>query len=397
MRRCYKFRLYPTINQTRELEIMLETHRRLYNECLYYRSLSWEFYKVGITCDEQVKWLQQQRKQGHPYYTKLTAQSSNQTIKKLDDSFQAFFRRVKSGDKPGFPRYKGRDHYDTFGTGNYLNTTRLVGNRLRVKYIGDLKVKLHREIQGIIKTVSLTREAGKWYALFSCDLGEVGVVPSTNPPVGVDVGLESFLTTSDGEHRPNPRYQKKELPELRRRQRELSRKKPGGSNRRKAKAAVAKLHAKIKNLRRDHHYKEALNLVRRYGLVAVESLNIRGMMGNHRLARSIGDVAWGNFLIRLKNKAEEAGVQVVEVDPKGTSQTCSKCGEVVPKKLSQRWHDCPKCGLSLHRDENAARNILGRAAQQVRVGPAGRNGKGSSARAPRKSTTHGHIKRERSG
>jgi putative transposase len=149
--------------------------------------------------------------------------------------------------------------------------------------------------------------------VFSCDLGEVKVSPSTNPPVGIDVGLEHFLTSSEGEHEPNPRYLKEALPDLRREQRSLFRKKKGGSNRRKTRRKVARVHTRIRNLRREHHHQVANRLVRRFGLIAVESLNIKGMLGNDRLARSIQDAGWAGFLSILRHKAESAGAVIAEV------------------------------------------------------------------------------------
>jgi putative transposase len=241
-----------------------------------------------------------------------------------------------------------------------------------VTNVGFIKVKLHRPIEGKIKTVSLKREAGRWYVVFSCDLGPVKVEPSTNPPVGIDVGIESFLTTSDGEHEPNPRYQKTALPELRRAQRSLARKRKGGKNRRKSKRKVAKIHARVKRLRREHYHQVALKLVRRYGLIAAEGLNVQGMLRSGWMSRAISDAGWSGFLETLRSKAESAGVAFVEVDARGTSQQCSACGAEVRKGLSVRWHDCGHCGLSLHRDENAARNILARGLQ-ARTGPAGGN------------------------
>ena len=231
---------------------------------------------------------------------------------------------------------------------------------------------MHRPIEGKIKTVTLKCEAGNWYVVFSCKVDPIEVEASTNPPVGIDVGLESFLTTSDGEQQPNPRYQKTALPELRRAQRSLARKRKGGKNRRKSKRKVAKIHARVARLRREHHHQVALKLVRRYGLVAVESLNVQGMLKNDRLARSISDAGWSGFLLTLRHKAECAGVVYVEVDARGTSQQCSGCGAEVRKDLSVRRHDCPHCGISLHRDENAARKILARGLQ-ARTGLAGTN------------------------
>ena len=185
--------------------------------------------------------------------------------------------------------------------------------------------------------------------------------------MGLDVGLERFLTTNEGEHEPNPGFLKEQLPELRRTQRSVSRKQKGGKNRRKAIAKVAKLHARVRKLRREYHYEIANRLMDRYGRFAVQRLNIRGMLRNHRLAWAISDVGWYNFRRILGHKAERAGAVVVEVDPAGTSQICSNCGAEVRKQLSERWHRC-ECGCSMHRDVNAARNILRRAL--ARMGPA---------------------------
>jgi putative transposase len=212
-----------------------------------------------------------------------------------------------------------------------------------------------------IRTLTITREADKWYLEVCFKLPDRATVSSTLSAVGLDLGIEHFLTTSDGEHVPNPGYLKSALPELRRVQRSLSRKKKGGKNRAKSKKKVRKLHARVRNLRIEHRHKTSQDLIHRYGYIAVESLNVKGMMRSRRLARAIGDVAWSAFITTLTHKAESAGAIVVQVPAQGTSQECSSCGQIVQKKLSERWHDCPHCGLSLHRDVNAARNILTRA------------------------------------
>lgn len=366
MRRAFKYRLFTNANQERELDIALESHRRLYNSCLDYRQLAYSLYGASISYADCSRWFKHQRG-ANPYFARLNFSSAQATMRRLDKGFTAFFRRVKAGDKPGYPRFKGRDHFDSIEFPAYGDGIRLLGSKLRVQHVGTIRVKLHRPIEGTIKTVMLKREAGKWYAVFSCDLGPIEVAPSTNPPIGIDVGIESFLTTSDGEHEPNPAYHKSALPELRRRGRAVNRKRKGGKNRRKAARVLARAHARVKNLRREHHHQVALKLVRRYGLIAVESLSIKNMLRNGRLARAISDAGWSGFLLTLKSKAESAGVSIVEVNARGTSQECSGCGRVVRKDLSQRWHSC-ECGCSLHRDENAARNILARGLT-ARTGP----------------------------
>lgn len=366
VRRSYKFRLYPNVNQTRELEIALETHRRLWNECLSISQMAWEQYSVRVGYFDCCRWFSSQKK-NNPFYARLNTSSARRTMRRVENAFLAFFRRVKSGSKPGHPRFKGVNDSRSivFVNGDGAKLDR---GKLRIQHVGTIRVKLHRAVEGKVKTITLKREAGKWFAIFSCELPTVEVPENILPPIGIDVGLQSFLTTSNGNHEPNPRYLKTSLPELRVAQRSVSRKKKGGSNRRKAVVAVQKVHWRVANLRRSHHFQIAHKLILAYGLIAVEGLNIQVMVKSRRFSRAISDVAWGGFLGVLAHKAQKTGAIFVAVNPKGTSQECSGCGETVPKKLSDRQHDCPCCGLVLDRDVNAAKNILARGL--ARIGPA---------------------------
>lgn len=397
MRRAFKYRLYPNVNQTRELETALETLRRLYNESLAKRIDVYATTGKSISRYEISKEFTETKKT-NPWYQRINRSAATAVFIRLDRAYEAFFRRLKefqagrSKAKPGFPRFKGRDCFNSielqFGH-------KLIGDRLRIQFIGDLKVKLHRPVEGTIKTVSLKREANKWFVVFSCELPDVEVQSSANPPIGIDLGLSHFLTTSEGETIANPRHLKEALPEVKRLGRKIAlkegKKKPtrqymkrGSKRRAKAKAKLAKAHARVANLRKEQHHQVASQLVRRFGTIAMESLDIKGMledMGDpgksrsQRLRRSISDAAWGGFASILECKAESAGVRVVKVDPRGTTQQCSDCGKVVPKTLHDRWHECPHCGLSLDRDHNAARGILRRALPEslARIGPAGDN------------------------
>ncbi len=370
MHRAYKFRLYPNIDQRRELAMMLETHRRLYNACLGQRKAAFAEDGVRIDYGFQSGWFKNQR-YVNGWFARLNFSSAQATMRRLNRSFQAFFRRVKEGKTPGYPRFKSKSRFGAIEFPAYGDGITLTASgKLRVQHVGLLKVKQHRPLEGRIKTVTLKYEAEKWYAVFSCDLGAIAVVASPNPPVGIDVGLESFFTTSDGHHEPNPRYLKTVLPALRRQARAVSRKRQGGRNRTKAVKGLRRLHARVRHVRTEHRHRVALELCRRYGLIAVERLNIAGMLRSRRFSRAIADAAWGGFLATLRYKAERAGVEVVEVDARGTSQACSNCGQVVEKPLFQRVHAC-ECGCTLHRDVNAARNILGVAL--ARTGPAGAN------------------------
>lgn len=303
-------------------------------------------------------------------------------MRRLDHAYTAFFRRAQAGEKPGYPRFQNRDRFESVEFPSYGDGLRLQGVQLRVQGVGEVRVTLHRRIEGRIQTVTLKREADKWYVVFSCELPDVPVLPSDRPPVGVDVGLASFLTTSEGEKEPNPRYLKDALPDLRRQGRSVSRKTKGGKNRRKAVQKLCKAHARVKDLRQEHHHQVALKLVRRHGLIAAEGLNVLGMLKNGRLSRAISDAGWSGFLLTLRCKAESAGIAYVEVEARGTSQQCSGCGSEVRKDLSVRMHDCRHCGLVLDRDENAARNILARGLR-ARIGLAGRNVGHQTKRAPR--------------
>lgn len=379
MRKAFKYRLWTNANQERELLIALETHRRLYNYMLNMRIASWECDRLSINYNFQ-SWCFKGLRQENPYMARLNFSSAQATMRRLDKAYQNFFRRVKAGEaKAGFPRFKGKGRFESIEFPAYGDGIRLNGNRLRVQHVGVIKVKLHRPHEGTIKTATLKLEGDKWFLILSCDLGDVAVAPSINPPVGIDVGLEHFLTTSNAEHEPNPRFLKTELPKLRRLSRSVSRKRKGGRNRRKAVKRLRRLHARVRNLRHEHRHKTALKLTRRYGLIALEGLAVRNMVKNRRLARSISDAGWYGFRMTLAQKAESAGVRVVEVDPSWTSQLCSGCGQIVRKQLSERWHSC-ECGCSLQRDVNAARNILARGLAGTR--PAGRN-VGVSPHVPR--------------
>lgn len=362
MLRTYKYRLFTNRNQEQALCVQLETHRRIYNACLDQRKTAYETEQRTVRYPEQSAWFKLQR-QENPWFAATNFSAAQATMRRLDKAFTAFFRRIKSGEAPGYPRFKGRDRFHSIEYPAHGDGIRFLGDRLRLQHVGRVKVRQHRPLpaDAEIRTLTVTKDGGRWFVEICCLLPDVNAQPSDLPAVGLDVGIESFFSTDSGEQEPNPAYLKTALPALRRAQRSLSRKQKGGANRRKARQAVSRLHLKVKNQRHDHRHKTALALTRRFGLIAVERLNIQGMLRNRRFSRAISDVAWGHFIATLKHKAESAGVAVIEVDPAGTSQQCSHCGQTVQKALSVRQHSCPQCGLSLHRDVNAARNILARA------------------------------------
>jgi putative transposase len=232
----------------------------------------------------------------------------------------------------------------------------LTDGRLYLQGVGHVKVKLHRPVDGVIKTITVKRECGKWYVCFSVEV-EAAPLPATDTHTGIDVGLTAFATLADGTEVENPRYYQRAQAKLRLAQRRVARRKRGGKNRRKAVLLLQKAHAKVKNQRADFQHKVARRLVNAYGIISVEDLNIKGLASG-MLAKPVNDAGWSAFIAKLGYKAAEAGRQLVRVDPRGTSQTCL-CGAAVPKTLSQRWHPCAACGLSAARDHVSAQLISG--------------------------------------
>lgn len=356
MRRTFKFRAYPNRAQSEALDAQLGEACRLYNGALDERRSAWKMRRTSISYYDQANQLKAIRADGSLALANFSA--CQDVLRRVDKTFRAFFGRVRRGEKKvGFPRFRSRRRYDSLTFPSYGDGCRLRTNgRLYLQGAGEIKVKLHRPVEGAIKTVSVKREAGKWYALFSCEI-EPSPLPASDDAVGIDVGLTAFATLSDGSEIANPRYARKAQAAVRRAQRKVARRKKHGNSRRKAVVLLQKAHAHVVNQRNDFHHKAARALVGRFGLIAVEDLNIKGLAGS-MLARSVHDAGWGMFLQRLDDKAESAGRQIVRVNPNGTTQRCSGCQTTVPKTLRQRWHDCPACGLSLGRDENAAREIL---------------------------------------
>ncbi len=355
MRRTFKFRAYPNRAQSEALDAQLGEACRLYNGALDERRSAWKMQRTSISYYDQANQLKAIRADGSLDLANFSA--CQDVLRRVDKTFRAFFGRVKAGRKAGFPRFRSRRRYDSLTFPSYGDGCRLRANgRLYLQGAGEIKVKLHRPVAGTIKTVSVKREGGNWYALFSCEV-EHSPLPATAEAVGIDVGLTTFAVLSDGSEIANPRYARKAAAAVRRAQRKVARRKRGGNGRRKAVVLLQQAHAHVKAQRNDFHHKAARALVDRFGVIAVEDLNIKGLAGA-MLARSVHDAGWGLFLQRLDDKAESAGRQIVRVNPNGTTQRCSECQTTVPKTLSQRWHDCPACGLSLGRDENAAREIL---------------------------------------
>jgi putative transposase len=285
---------------------------------------------------------------------------------RIANSFRNFFRRVKekqSGKnvKVGHPRYK--KHCKSFTYPQYPNSGfELKGNRLRLSRIGIVQIRIGKKqnkINGKIKTLTIKREpSGKWFAIFSCIENIKDKRKVNDKKIGIDVGLEHFANLSDGTMVDNPRFLIKSERKLKRLQRRLNRRKLGSKNRKKARYRFSLICEKIRNQRKDFQHKLSCHIVKEYGTIVIEDLNIESMVKHPYLSKHIKDASWGSFTEMLRYKAENAGARIVKINPRGTSQICSQCRNEVPKTLAQRWHFCPKCGISLHRDINSAINIL---------------------------------------
>ena len=358
IRKTYKYKLKPTPTQERVLGHTLMLCRHVYNAAIGERREAWRKCSVTITYYQQQAELPG-IKEALPEYGEVNAQVLQDVVLRVDRAFQAFFRRLREGQTPGYPRFHGHDRYNscTYPQVGAHGSARLDNGFLVLSKIGRLAVRWSRQLEGTPKTVTISREADGWYACFSCADVPVQPLPATGQETGIDLGIETFATLADGTRVFHPGWYRKAERALKAAQRRVSRRKKGGARRRKAVALLAKAHQKVRRQRADFHHKTALALVRANDVIYHEDLQTANMVRNHHLAKSISDAGWSAFLTILSYKAACAGRSVVAVPPAYTSQRCSGCGVLVSKGLSVRWHACPECGTSLHRDHNAAKNI----------------------------------------
>ena len=361
MKRSYKFRLYPTKEQADSLNFLLEQGRLLYNAALQERRDAWQFQKVSINYYHQANQLKDIRQDDPDGLGKLNYSACQQFLRRLDKAFKSFFRRCKLGQKPGFPRFKGKGWFSSLAF-CYGDGLRLENDRLYVQNVGHIRIFQHRPIpnDSIIKQVIIKQDRlNNWYVIFQIELPDVAVVPNGKPEVGVDMGLEFFASLSTGEQIDNPRWFRTSEEKLATTQRKRSRTKKGSKRNKQLRYLVAKQHQHIANQRRDFQHKLSHRLVSEFGFIAVEDLNIKGLCRSH-VSKSMGDAAWAQFIAMLSYKAWSAGSEVVEVDPRHTSQICPECGCIAKKSLSDRVHDCPHCGYVVPRDVAASQVILAR-------------------------------------
>ncbi len=369
----------------------------MYNAALSERKDAYTYAGKSISVYEQKRALVE-IKQIRPEYKTIASHVLQDVLFRLNKAFDRFFERVKHGEKPGYPRFQGRNRYSSFtypdGAGWKLDErTRplekkgMVRVNLKLSKIGNVKVHLHREMAGTIKTLTIKREGEHWYAIFTCEIGKSEPLPTSYEDVGIDLGVTHFAALSSGEFIDHPRYFRKGEKKLAQAQQALARKKRGSHRRKKAVWRVAKCHRKIANQRRDFQHKASRKLVNRYQIIVFEELQVKnltkepapkqdegtghylpnGASAKAGLNKSILDAGWSTFTEMVSVKAAWAGRTVVFVNPFMTSQLCSGCGAVVRKDLSERWHRC-SCGTELDRDTNSAKLILNLGYQQLSVG-----------------------------
>ena len=354
MQKAFRFRIFPSRAQKRVLESQLALCCELYNAALQERRDAWQTRRKSINYHAQAIQLPGIKIE-RPEIRLVHSQVLQQTLKRLDKAFDAFFRRLKSGEKPGFPRFRSRFRYNSL---TYPQSGFGVeSGKLRLSKVGRIKLKLHRAIEGEIRTLTISRSAtGKWFACFSVET-DSQPLPASDESVGIDMGLKSFATLSTGEQIDNPRFFRCDEKALAKAQKKLSAIPKRAPERKKVHKVIARGHERISNRRKDFAHQLSRYLVNKFGIIVFEKLNIRGMLRNHCLAKSIADAAWSQTIQFTAYKAEEAGRIEVEVNPRNTSKTTFCCGEIVDITLSDRVIHCPKCLSVTDRDWNASLNI----------------------------------------
>jgi putative transposase len=398
VRKTFKYKLQPTPSHERAMEFVLRRCHELYNAGLEERKVAWEKRRISVNFAIQSAQLPG-IKQARPEYRDINAQVLQDVLHRVDRAFQAFFRRVNAGEQPGYPRFQGKDRYDSFTypqVGEHGGAV-LDGSILTLSKIGRIPIRLHRPLQGIPKTVTVSKEADGWYACISCAEVPKQSAALTGRETGIDVGLKVFLITANGEIVENPRHLRRAECYLAKCQRRVTRRRKGSYRRRKAVAVLAKAHQQVRRQRADFHHKTALALVRAYDAIYVEAMQPANL--SHRpapksaengtyahngagrkagLNKSIQDAGWYAFRRILTCKAEWAGKRVEAVNPAYTSQDCSGCGARIQKSLSMRTHVCTTCEVYAGpRRERGPEHPSGRA------GPSGANVGGYAVRSLR--------------
>ncbi|WP_431684039.1 RNA-guided endonuclease InsQ/TnpB family protein [Kitasatospora sp. KL5] len=386
MIRAYKFLIRPTVGQEQALSAMLRDHCTLYNAALQERRDAWRHVsRTTVRYGQQSGQLKEIRA-FDPDQARWSFSSQQATLRRLDKAFAGFFRRVRAGEKPGYPRFRSSARFDTVewpkdGDGcRWDATPHDPVTRVRLQGVGHVKVHQHRPVVGKVKTISIKREGRRWYVVLTADQAQPEPLAATGSTVGIDMGIANFLADSNGAFVENPRHGRRAAAAVEKAQQVLSRCKRGSKRRRKAVESVARLHRKVRRQRLDHAHKTAFALVREHDFIAHEDLKIRNMLRSPEpkpdperpggflsngaaskggLNRSISDAGWGVFLAILTAKAECAGREVMAVDPRNTSRRCPECGHTaVENRPTQESFHCVGCGHRAHADTVGAVNVL---------------------------------------
>jgi putative transposase len=380
--RAYKYRIYPDAKRQKEIDKQILLAKEFYNLILEKARKEYDKTKSSKISRKTFNRYMREIIGEDNKYLKIYSQTRQDIRDRLKKAYENFFKRVerrKKGEKieVGFPRFKSRDrYYSIIYPQDNGSAFKIEKDRLRVSRIGTMKIELHRKIEGTIKTLTIKREAGNYYAIFSTEK-EINVpkIEDINP-VGIDVGLINLAALSDGTFIKKPNFRKNAQKGIAKWQRIVARREKGSKNREKAKLQLQKEYQCANNQQNDYLHKATNQLIHSgYTSFAVEDLNINNMVKNHHLANSIQSASWSKFKQLLSYKAESAGMKVIEVDAKGTSKQCSNCGNIQDIKLSERTYICNRCGMHKDRDTNAAINIL----EKAREGHSQRYARGDMA------------------
>jgi putative transposase len=369
MLKTYKFRIYPTKRQETLLNFTLEECRWLYNQLLEQRISLWKNEKKSVSYYDQCKYSMELR-----YCRKGLLDIHSQVLQdvamRLDLAFKAFFRRIKSGQKPGYPRFKGKGRCNSVTYPQSENGCQIKNGKLYVSKIGHIKIKLTREVDKILIATIGKSSANKWYVSLVQEI-QPKPLSKTGLSVGIDVGIKTFAHLSDNLTIDNPKFFKESEDNLAKAQRKLSKAKKGSKDRAKKRKIVSRIHEQIKNKRDNFTHQHSRQIIDTYDTICVEDIHINQMdkKSHKQMRKCLRDVAWNQFFDKLSYKAAEAGRKFVKVNPAYTSQDCSSCGNRQLMPLSQRTYKCPVCGLELDRDHNAAINILRLGTQSLDKNP----------------------------